>query len=73
MRVMTVKHRPAEEIDRLLLLHLHASREGMDAAELAMRVGCGAGRVRHHLARLEREGHACSRLTTAGARWTAGS
>lgn len=69
-RTLAAVHRPAAEIDRLLLRYLHASRETVSAAELAMRIGCGAERCRRHLTRLEREGHARRCDTDAGARWT---
>jgi predicted ArsR family transcriptional regulator len=71
MRQMTVVHRTDSEIDRLLLRQLSSAKTGMDAAELALRVGCGAERVRGHLARLEREGHARRSEHVSGARWTA--
>jgi predicted ArsR family transcriptional regulator len=70
-RTLAAVHRPAAEIDRLLLRHLHASRDAVTAAELAMRIGCGAERCRQHLTRLEREGHARRRDTEGGSRWTA--
>jgi predicted ArsR family transcriptional regulator len=70
MRQLTVVHRTDSEIDGLLLRHLAATSNGMDAAELALRVSCGAERIRGHLARLEREGHARRHDTPSGARWT---
>lgn len=70
-RTLTLQHRSPDEIDRLLLMHLHAAHQGMDAAELAVRVGCGAERIRGHLARLEREGHAARREDALAPRWTA--
>lgn len=69
-RTLTTVHRPAAEIDTLLLRHLHATHDAVSAAELAMRIGCGAERCRQHLARLEREGHARRRDTEVGSRWT---
>ena len=71
MRTMTVLHRSPAEVDRLLLTHLNAAREGMDAAELAMRVGCSAERIKGHLSRLAREGNAHRRDTPSGPVWTA--
>jgi predicted ArsR family transcriptional regulator len=71
LRTLTVVHRPAAEIDKLLLRHLHATHASVSAAELAMRIGCGAERCRQHLARLEREGHAHRRDTSAGPCWSA--
>ena len=71
-RAITVSHRSAQEIDQLLLQLLHAAQDGMDSAELAVRVGCGAERIRGHLARLEREGHARKRDDALAPRWTAG-
>ena len=68
-RSLTVVHRPAAEIDGLLLRHLHASRGAVSASELAMRIGCGAERCRQHLARLEREGNARRCESEAGALW----
>lgn len=70
-RTLTVKHRSPDEIDRLLLMHLNATDDGMDAAELAVRVGCGAERIRGHLARLEADGAATRREDSLAPRWTA--
>jgi DNA-binding Lrp family transcriptional regulator len=70
-RTLNVVHRPPAEIDALLLRQLHAAGDGLDTAELALRIGCGAERCRQHLARLEREGHARRRGTDAGPRWSA--
>lgn len=68
-RSLTVVHRPAAEIDGLLLRHLHASNASVSPAELAMRIGCGAERCRQHLVRLEREGHARRYDSEYGPRW----
>lgn len=68
-RTLAAVHRPAAEIDRLLLRHLHSSHDTVSTAELAMRIGCGAERCRQHLARLEREGHARRCDTDGGSRW----
>jgi predicted ArsR family transcriptional regulator len=70
LRTLTVVHRPPAEIDKLLLRQLHATPGAVSAAELAVRIGCGAERCRQHLARLEREGHARRCDTDGGSRWT---
>lgn len=71
MRALSVQHRSAVEVDLLLLRLLHTTPEALDPAELALRAGCGAERVRSHLVRLEREGHLHHQDTPSGPRWTA--
>jgi DNA-binding IclR family transcriptional regulator len=69
MRSLTVVHRTQLELEHSLMRLLADTAHGLDAAELALRAGCGAARVHAHLSRLEREGRAVRIDEPSGSRW----
>jgi DNA-binding IclR family transcriptional regulator len=52
-------------------MHLAEHPAGCDAAELALRIGCGAERVRGHLEQMERDQLVRRLDTPFGPRWSA--
>jgi hypothetical protein len=69
-RALIAHHRSDIELDDALRSALAGCSAAADAASLALRIGCGAERVRVHLARLERESAVARQDTAFGPRWT---